>query len=191
MDIDIDFADRSSALNVIKHVPASKMTDIDLLPHNVGVYLHHVPIDPDTQRCSLDYNEAERRGYFKIDFLNLSVYDLVEDERHLDRLLNAEPEWDLLLERNISETLFHLGSEIAFKALKKIKPTTMEELAICIALFRPGKAYLLERDMAEIKKEIWKPVSSYYFKKPHAFSYAAVIIVQLNLLCDQATNCEI
>ena len=58
-DIDIDFADRTRVLDVIKHVPAA----IDSSKkHNTGVYCHTIPQDPLTGLSSIEYKEAEDRG---------------------------------------------------------------------------------------------------------------------------------
>jgi DNA polymerase III alpha subunit len=78
-DIDIDFEDRTKALAVIKHAKASRTDKGQLVPHNTGVYLHRVPVDATSGVCSLSHDQAEDRGYFKIDFLNVSVYKDVRD----------------------------------------------------------------------------------------------------------------
>ena len=92
-DIDIDFADRSKILNIIRHVPASISYD---KKHNTGVYVHSIPIHPLSGASSIPYQEAEQRGYFKIDFLNVGIYKDIRNEEHLNLLLNKEPLWDLL-----------------------------------------------------------------------------------------------
>ena len=70
-DIDIDFADRSILLNKIKH----RIAKLDSgKKHNTGVYFTEVPHDPINNLCTIDYEKAEQRGYFKIDCLNVSIY---------------------------------------------------------------------------------------------------------------------
>ena len=92
-DIDIDFADRNQALAVLEHVAAR----IDASKkHNTGIYCTAIPYDPTTGISTIDYKQAEDRGYFKIDFLNVSVYDGVKSKTHLTELLETEPLWDLL-----------------------------------------------------------------------------------------------
>jgi hypothetical protein len=93
-DIDIDLADRDKALEGLLHVPASRVEKGDLKKHNVGVYFHDVPVDPLTGLCSVPYKEAEERGYFKIDLLNLNIYKQVRDNAHLEELLSKEPMWE-------------------------------------------------------------------------------------------------
>ena len=65
-DIDIDFADRNSILALIKHAPASQLKNGKLVPHNTGVYVTDIPVDPFDGFASLDYETAEQRGYLKI-----------------------------------------------------------------------------------------------------------------------------
>ena len=47
--------------------------------HNTGVYFTEVPHDPVNNLCTLDYDKAEQRGYFKIDCLNVSIYKDIKD----------------------------------------------------------------------------------------------------------------
>jgi DNA polymerase III alpha subunit len=67
-----------------------------------------------------------------------------------------------------------------------MKPCSIEELAMCLALIRPAKRHLVGKTWTEIAGEIWeKPVNGdYYFKKAHAVAYAHVIVVQMNLICE-------
>ena len=69
-DIDIDFLDRDAALKLFKHTAASRNDNGKLVKHNTGVYFHHVPTNPFTGLCTLDYKQAEDAGWFKIDLLN-------------------------------------------------------------------------------------------------------------------------
>ena len=73
-DIDIDFANRELALEQFKHVDASINPS---KKHNTGVYCTSIPYNPFTGASTIDYDEAEKRGYFKIDWLNVSVYENV------------------------------------------------------------------------------------------------------------------
>ena len=185
-DIDIDFVDRSKVLEIIKHVPAS----IDgNKKHNTGVYVQPIPINPLTGYANIDYKTAEDRGYFKIDFLNVSAYQGVRNEDHLVQLLNTEPLWDLLHEKEVCDQLFHVNGYHTL--LNALTPKTIEELAMVLAMIRPGKKHLIpicqDQGFQAIKDDIWvKPINdSYTFKKSHGHSYAALIIVQLNLICEK------
>jgi hypothetical protein len=66
-DIDIDLADRTQVLNLIKCTAARQEKDQQVRRHNSGVYVTDIPYDPVHDCASIDYQEAEQRGYFKID----------------------------------------------------------------------------------------------------------------------------
>ena len=74
MDIDIDFPDRKTVLDLIKHIPAMIDDNGTFKKHNTGAYCHSIPYNPLTDTASIEYKEAEERGYFKIDFLNVGIY---------------------------------------------------------------------------------------------------------------------
>ena len=92
-DIDIDFADRTKALSAMQHVPASIIRDGKINKHNTGVYFHAAPVDPITGLCSIDYESAEQHGLFKIDMLNVGVYEMVRDEAHLVEMMQRPIDW--------------------------------------------------------------------------------------------------
>jgi hypothetical protein len=185
MDIDIDFADRKKILDIIKHVPA---TIIDKngtsKKHNTGVYCHSIPYNPLTGTASIEYKEAEARKYFKIDFLNVGIYEGVKDEEHLIRLMETEPLWDLLEQDEFSNLLFHVNGHGAI--LRQTKPTSVQQLAAVLAMIRPAKRYLIGKDWNTINAEVWtKPQGDeYFFKKAHAVAYAMAVVVQMNLICE-------
>jgi hypothetical protein len=83
-----------------------------------------VPVDPFTRLCALDYKEAEEKGYFKIDFLNQSVYQQVRDEEHLIELLNSEPMWELLDERGMVEQLPHVHNH--YDTVQTMRPSRLK-----------------------------------------------------------------
>jgi hypothetical protein len=98
-DIDIDFGDRTKILSIIKHIPASIAKDSGLIKHNTGVYFTEVPVDPFTGQASLDYKSAENRGYVKLDFLNVGIYNQIKSESDLVEMMNADPDWPKLYDR--------------------------------------------------------------------------------------------
>ena len=184
MDVDIDFADRTKVLGLLKHIDAR----IDnTKKHNTGIYCTSVPYDPITGISTLDYKTAEKRGYFKIDFLNVSVYEGVKDKEHLTRLLNQEPLWDLLEQKEFCDMIFHVNGY--HNLIADLKPKSIDELAMLLALLRPGKKHLIpvckEKGFQEIANEIWTKTEEYSFKKSHSISYAHVIVVQMNLICEK------
>ena len=184
-DIDIDFANRTHALDKFKHVvSAIKEEDGTFKKHNTGIYCTSVPYNPITKLSTIDYKEAEDRGYFKIDFLNVSVYEGVKDRKHLLELMETEPLWDLLEQDDFTQLLFHVNGHGSI--LRQSKPRSIEQLAAVLAMIRPAKRYLIGKDWTTIMTEVWtKPENDeYYFKKAHAIAYAHVIVVQMNLICE-------
>jgi hypothetical protein len=184
-DIDIDFVDRDSALDLFKHIKASRTDDGKLVKHNTGVYLHEVPVNAIEDLCAVPYEEAEDRGYFKVDFLNVGIYKGVRDEAHLIQLMGTEPLWDLLLDDEFIQNLFHVNGHGSI--LRQTKPRSIEQLAAVLAMIRPAKRYLIGKDWTTVMTEVWtKPENDdYFFKKSHATAYAVAIVVQMNLICEQ------
>jgi hypothetical protein len=185
MDIDIDFSNRTTALNLFKHIVASRVDGEKLVKHNTGVYIHEIPVDAVTGLSAIPYQEAEKQEYFKIDFLNVGLYDGVRNEEHLVELMNKEPLWDLLEDDNFNSLLFHVNGH--GEILRKMKPATIEQLAAVLAMIRPAKRYLIGKDWNTVLNEVWKKPESeeYFFKKSHATAYAVAIVVQMNLICEQ------
>jgi len=191
-DVDIDFAHRERALAVLDCVPASIIKDGKIVKHNTGVYFHAAPIDPVTGLCSLDYETAESKGLFKIDMLNVGVYDQVRDEQHLTELMNRQINWDVFAIPEFVSNLFHLGNYGDLTA--KLKPQSIEHLAVILALIRPGKRHLqkkcIEQGFNSIANEIWgQDKDGYVFKKSHAVSYAMLVYVHANLTLEQFNGC--
>lgn len=183
-DIDIDFPDRNKILDVIPHVPAAIKENNNFKKHNTGVYCHDIPINPVSNTSSIDYKEAEDRGYFKIDFLNVSVYKDVKNEEHLQNLMDTEPLWELLEQEDFVNLLFHVNGHA--NILKTTKPKSILQLAAVLAMIRPAKKHLVGKSWDYVFEHVWeKPVGDeYYFKKAHAVAYATAVVVQMNLICE-------
>ncbi len=184
-DIDIDVKDRDVLLKKLKHIPASIINNGEIKKHNTGVYFTDIPTHPFTNSANIDYKEAEDRGYFKLDILNVGVYENVKDEKHLQQLIDQEPDWSLLEHKEIVEQLFHIHNH--YDIVSKLKPTSVEQLAAVLAIIRPAKRNLLNATWPEIESNVWiKPNDdSYYFKKSHAIGYALAICVQMNLMSNR------
>jgi DNA polymerase III alpha subunit len=185
-DVDIDFADREQVLRILAHVPAAqRMPNGTRQKHKTGVYFHPVPVNPFTGWCDLDYQEAEELGFFKVDLLNVSLYQKVQSKEHLDRLAAQEPLWELLQDNDFVNLLFHLNGH--GDILKKTCPTSVEQLSAVLAMIRPAKRYLIGKPWTTIMKEVWtKPENNeYFFKKSHATAYAVAIVAQMNLICEE------
>ena len=186
-DIDIDFADRDIILDKLNHRIAKLDTG---KKHNTGVYFTEIPHNPVDNLATIDYDEAEERKYFKIDFLNVFIYKQVKDEDHLIKLMSKEPLWDLLTEAEFSNQLFHVGEHSTL--LKKLSPKSIEQLAATLAIIRPAKRHLENETWDNIMKQVWtKPKDgSYFFKKAHAVAYAHAIVVHMNLICEQLESLD-
>jgi hypothetical protein len=186
-DIDIDFGSRDAALSHLKHYSASISKKEGIFnKHATGVYFSDIPHDVNGQ-ATIDYIKAEERGYFKIDFLNVSVYEHVKSEEHLDKLINTVPPWHRLLEKEFCEKLIHIGDY--WKVICKLPEPidSIPRLAMFIAMIRPAKRHLMGLPWSEVVKTIWeKPTDgSYAFKKSHSVGYSHLIVVNMNLLTEQ------
>jgi hypothetical protein len=184
-DIDIDFADRSIILNKIQHRVAKLDTG---KKHNTGVYATEIPHNPIDNLSTVEHKTAEDRGYFKLDFLNVSIYKDVESEKHLTELMERTPIWQLLEHKDFVDKVFHLSGHDSL--LQQLKPTSVQQLAATLAIIRPAKRYLANESWERIMDEVWiKPTNGdYFFKKAHAFAYAMSVIVHMNLICEQVAN---
>lgn len=183
-DIDIDFADRDAVLKLIQHTPARlELSDNVARKHNSGVYVTEIPFDPLNDCAAIDYETAEKRGYFKLDFLNMGVYSLVQSPEHYEQMLGATPPWQRLwTDPSWAKQLAHVGNYTDL--LKTMKPDSIPRLAAFISIIRPGKAHLQNRPWAEVFASVWDgdTTRGYTFKKAHAISYAALVALHMNLI---------
>lgn len=186
-DIDIDLADRTQILSLIEHVPARQVTDGQVRRHNSGVYVTDIPRDAVNNCAAIDYETAESRGYFKIDLLNMSVYQLVQSPEHYEAMLDREPDWPRLWQDPAwSSGLVHVGNYTDL--LSRMRPDSIPRMAAFISIIRPGKAHLQDRPWAEVFESVWDGDGSrgYVFKKAHAVGYAALVALHMNLIGDVA-----
>lgn len=182
-DIDLDFADRDQVLKLIQHVPARQLHQGQVRRHNSGVYVTDIPYDPVNQCSSIDYETAEQRGYFKIDFLNLGVYSLIKSPEHYEQMMSQDPPWSRLwTDSTWAQQLVHVGNYT--ELLKQMKPDSIPRMAAFISIIRPGKAHLQNRPWAEVFESVWDGDSSrgFVFKKSHATGYAALVSLHMNLI---------
>lgn len=179
-DIDIDFADRDLVLKLIQHTPARQSNG---RRHNSGIYVTDIPHDPVNRCAALDYETAESRGYFKLDFLNMSVYQLIRDPAHYEAMLAATPPWERLwTDTEWARQLVHVGNYSDL--LANMRPDSIPRMAAFISIIRPGKAHLQTCPWAEVFASVWDGDDSqgYTFKKSHAVSYAALVALHMNLI---------
>jgi hypothetical protein len=186
LDIDIDFPTTFSPPDIFKQaIPASMVQKHKLVKHNCGHYLQEIPRDEISGLAAIPYEEAEALGYFKIDFLHLSLLDNFSSKEEMRELMKVEPDWNLLLDEKCVEKLFQLSKH--YDLLQQTRPTSVLELADCIALVRPGKRQLLSRYLQN--KEQTRPLlyrqegdSKSSFRKGHAICYSLTIVLQLHLI---------
>jgi hypothetical protein len=183
-DVDIDMANRDDFLKLVNVTPASIEKDGKFTKHNTGVYFQNIPKFPLQGYSTIDHKQAEEEGWFKVDFLNNHVYKDVIDEQHLDRLVSTEPMWELFKHQEIVEQLFHISNH--WDIVKQHPPTDIEQLAMILAMIRPGKRHLVGKTWKQVEKDVWvKPKDdTYFFKKSHSYGYALAIVVQLNLIVE-------
>jgi len=182
-DIDIDFADRNQILNLIRHTPARQIVNEQVRRHNSGVYISNIPYDPVNECAAIDYKTAEERGYFKIDFLNMGVYQLIKSPQHYADMLADTPPWDRLWQDSTwASQLVHVGNYT--ELLRSMRPDSIPRMAAFISIIRPGKAHLQNKDWQIVFESVWDGNDSqgYTFKKSHALSYAALVALHMNLL---------
>ena len=182
-DIDIDLADREQVLKLIQAIPARQLHQGQVRKHNSGVYVTDIPYDPVNQCAAIDYDTAETRGYFKIDLLNMSVYQLIKSPEHYQEMLAKEPPWErLYTDIEWAKQLVHIGNYTDL--LATMKPDSIPRMAAFIAIIRPGKAHLQNKPWQEIFETVWDGDDSkgFVFKKSHSLSYSMLVALHMNLL---------
>tara|TARA_B100000497_G_scaffold117083_1_gene142064 strand:+ start:99 stop:668 length:570 start_codon:yes stop_codon:yes gene_type:complete len=181
-DIDIDFANRDNILSQITHRIAKLESG---KKHNTGIYVNQIPYNPVDNISTIDHKLADSRGYYKLDFLNVSMYNGIINEEHLQQLIRKEPIWQLLEHNEFSDKVFHLNGH--GELLRQLKPASVIQLAATLAIIRPAKRHLATAQWSHIMEHVWtKPINNeYFFKKSHAISYAVAVVVHMNLLCEQ------
>ena len=182
-DVDLDFADREQVLKLIQHTPARQLHQGTARKHNSGVYVSDIPQDPVLACAAIDYETAESRGYFKIDFLNMGVYSLIRDPAHYAELLAADPPWERLWSDSAwASQLVHVGNYTGL--LQSMRPDSIPRMAAFISIIRPGKAHLQNQSWTDVFGSVWDGDLSrgYVFKKAHALGYAALVALHMNML---------
>ena len=181
-DVDIDFADRSRLLDLIEHTPAAMRCVDPLRKHGTGVHVTRIPYDPEHDMATIDYQEAEARGYLKLDLLNVYVYQWVRDEAHLKELM-LEPDWDSLLDYEVFKHLVHINNHWRTMKAMPEPVNSIPRLAMFLAVIRPAKRHLVGKTWAEVSEKIWeREGEDYSFKRSHSVAYAHLVVVHMNLL---------
>lgn len=179
-DIDLDFGNRDDILKHLSYTPALLKSG---KRHNSGIYPTMIPQNPFTGLASIDYEKAEELGYFKIDFLNQSVYKLVRDPQHLEELLANSINWDLLHNKEIVEKLVHIGNY--YDLIQKLPEPidSVETLSLFLAIIRPGKKHLQGLSWDIVRHSVWSQTEEgYSFKQAHSLSYSILVGLHMNIL---------
>lgn len=182
-DIDIDLADRNQLLRLIQITPARQVNNDQVRRHNSGVYPTDIPWDPVNACAAIDYETAEGLGYFKIDLLNMSVYQLIQSPEHYKQMLEQDLPWNRLwTDSEWAQQLVHVGNYT--ELLKSMKPDSIPRMAAFISIIRPGKAHLQNQPWEDVFASVWDGDNSrgFVFKKSHAVSYAVLVALHMNLL---------
>jgi DNA polymerase III alpha subunit len=182
-DIDIDLADRDQLLELIQVIPARQTNQGLVRRHNSGVYATDIPWDPVNACSAIDYETAEQLGYFKIDLLNMTVYQLIRDAEHYNQLLDQEPDWNrLCTDSKWASQLVHIGNYT--ELLKSMRPDSIPRMAAFISIIRPGKAHLQNQPWVKVFESVWDGNDSrgFVFKKSHALGYSKLVTLHMNLL---------
>jgi hypothetical protein len=187
-DVDIDFGDRNKILSVITHIPASMLQNDQLIQHKTGIYVTEIPQDIATGLSALDYKTAEQRGYFKLDLLNVNLYKQVTDRAHLLSLMEQQPDWHRLYDKDFFEKLIHVGNH--YNTLKAMPEAidSIDKLSMFLAIIRPGKRHLIGQSWHQVSLTIWDKSDLYSFKRSHGIAYAHLVVVNMNLLTNTSNK---
>ena len=181
-DIDIDVPNRDAVLKLIQHTPARQLHQGQVRRHNSGTYVTAIPRDIPNRCAAIDYELAEQRGYFKIDLLNMGVYQLVDGPEHYENMLAATPPWTRLwTDRAWASQLVHVGQYTDL--LNTMRPDSIPRMAAFISIIRPGKSHLQNCSWDQVFAQVWDGDDSrgYTFKKAHGISYGALVALHMNL----------
>jgi hypothetical protein len=186
MDIDIDVEKNTIIEKLFPVIKASMAQNGELVKHPVGYYFQAIPIDILTNLAAIPYDKALDEGFFKIDFLNLSLLSKFKSKAQMKELAKKEPNWSLLQNPEIVQELFHLNNH--FDIISIVSPTSIDDLADIFALIRPNKRKLLDKyikDKENTRKLLYIKESSSDMRKSHAYSYALLIKLQLTLFSEE------
>jgi hypothetical protein len=187
MDIDLDFGDRTSILNLIQHVPAAMSKNDRLVRHVSGVYVNAIPRNSVSGTAAIDYRIAEQLGYVKLDFLNVSLYKQIRDPAHLNELMNRCPPWQRLRDPEFFSQLIHIGRHYSTMQRMPEPVDSIERMAMFLAVIRPSKRHLIGQRWTRVAQTVWDidQDAAYGFKKAHGVAYSHLVCVHMNL-CDSA-----
>ena len=119
----------------------------------------------------------------KFDFLNLNLYQQIKSEKHLDILMNTEPDWTKLYDEEFCSKLIHVGNHYNLLLQMNYVVDSIEKMAAFLAVIRPAKRHLLHMSFEEMSETVWdRNVEGYTFRRSHAVAYSTLVVVNMNLL---------
>lgn len=190
-DIDLDFFDRSQVMALFPNaIKATQMTsdETKMVRHETGVYFQNIPSEDGM--ATYPYKIAEELGFMKIDFLSNKVYEGLTAQ-DIDGLLEIETDWSWYLDERFylespdTPTLVHIGGY--YDLVKKYPPQSLDDIAMLIALIRPGKKTLVGRSKEYIMEHIWEKEigNKYTFKKSHSYAYGLMVTLHAKLIAGE------
>lgn len=181
-DVDIDVS--PAVIKIDYGLRAVILRDEKLVAHPSGFYLDDVmPTDPMTGFAVVDYKEAERVGFIKLDLLTNTAYQTFKSRKEIRESANKEPDWDLLKDPKFVSRLPQLSK--SFDIIEMVQPTDIDELADVLALMRPNKLHLMEQYLdnplyVRRMSLYQRPSKGMFFKKSHSYAYAIMIVAIMN-----------
>lgn len=185
-DVDIDVASNTEKEHYATRAIIYNKETMKIQPHPSGYFFtHNAFTDEVTGMCGIDYRDMINvLKYNKVDLLTNSSYDYFSSKDDLLLYYHMEPDWECFLNRKFVERLPHIKEH--FDLVSAVQPESIHDLADILALMRPGKQHLIDdylNNKEKTRKNIFKiPKSGMYFKKSHAYGYAAMIIAVANKL---------
>ena len=185
MDIDIDIQNVKidTIFKNCRH--ASRIFDNEIKCHPVGIYFQNIPLDPKTKFAAIPYEESEKFGFYKVDFLHLTTLDRFQNRRQMLDVLKLPVNWESFKNQNIVSKLPQINK--SFDIINAVAPKSIIELADCLTLIRPAKRKYLQRYL--LNRENIRPLlyqkdegEKYSFKKGHAIAYAQNILIELHFI---------
>jgi len=182
-DVDIDVKSHTNTDDYgVRAIIFDKQKE-DIRPHPSGHYIDtNIPLDPDTGLSSIEHKDAETMGYVKIDLLTNTAYNIFDTKEDMLIAAELDPDWSLLEDEEFIQELPQVQNH--HELLAMVKPQSIEELADCIAMIRPGKTKFVAdylKDKEKVRKNLYRRAESgMSFKKSHAIAYAIQIVCIMN-----------
>lgn len=202
LDLDIPSSQSKNIKDVLTRASVTNSRG-ELQPHPVGVYFYK-SIPSFDNMSVIDYKAMEEKEFQKIDILNNTFLDdITSDELndYISKIDNNKIDWQLLWDYDNPYQLSNYPN-----ILKEFKVSSVMDVAIVIAIIRPGalknydkmKNYIHTDKLLKKKtgktKEILKDTygiivfdeqikklglddGMYRYKKPHSLGYAYVLLI--------------